>query len=51
VTGSGTCIYHWSLNGSVALDWLVTKQWWTYDIYLLELGFHPVAVVGKLLKK
>ena len=22
-----------------------------YDIYLLELGFHPVAVVGKLVQK
>ena len=21
-----------------------------YDIYLLQLGFHPVAVVGKLLQ-
>jgi hypothetical protein len=22
-----------------------------YDIYLLQLGFHPVAVVGKLVQK
>jgi hypothetical protein len=22
-----------------------------YDIYLLQLGFHPVAVVGRLAKK
>jgi hypothetical protein len=22
-----------------------------YDVYLLELGFHPVAVVGKLVHK
>ena len=22
-----------------------------YDIYLLQLGFHPVAVVGKLAQK
>jgi len=22
-----------------------------YDIYLLQLGFHPVAVAGKLVKK
>jgi hypothetical protein len=56
VTGSDTYIYHWALNGSFAFDWLFTKQWWTYDmiwydIYLLELGFHPVALVGKLVKK
>jgi len=22
-----------------------------YDIYLLQLGFHPVAVVGRLVQK
>ena len=26
-------------------------MWYIYDIYLLKLGFHPVAVIGKLIQK
>ena len=24
---------------------------WLYDIYLLQLGYHPVTVVGRLVQK
>ena len=26
-------------------------RYYVYDIYLLQLGFHPVAVVGKLVQQ
>jgi hypothetical protein len=32
------------------MKWLLIYDIW-YDIYLLQFGFHSVAVVGKLVKK